>query len=59
MYKKGDLLRVSMLGDTKDAEAIEDSNGNKTRVKITYNDVLRKTPHSITISVGNELITKR
>lgn len=59
MYKKGDLLRVSMLGDTKDAEAMEDSNGNKTRVKITYNDVLRKAPHNITISVGNELITKR
>jgi hypothetical protein len=59
MYKKGDLLRVSMLGDTKDAEAMEDSNNNKTRVKISYNDVLKKSPQTITISVGNELITKR
>jgi len=59
MYKKGDLLRVSILGDSKNAEAIEDSNGDKTRVKIFYNNVLKKTPQTITISVGNELITKR
>ncbi len=59
MYKKGDLLRVSILGDAKDAEAIEDSLNETTRVKITYNDVLKKTPQSISLTMDNKLISKR
>ena len=59
MYKKGDLLRVSILGDSKNAEAIEDSLNETTRVKITYNDVLKKTPQSISLTMDNKLISKR
>ena len=59
MYKKGDLLVVSMMGDSKNAIAVEDSKNGLTRVNIEYNDVIHKGAKSITIGISNELLTER
>ena len=60
MFKTGDKVTVSAMGDNKPATVIADSQkfSSSTRVEIEYNDVTRGAS-TIKMNISNNLITRR
>ena len=58
MFKKGDKVTIHLGGDSRPAVVMADTNGETTKVEITYKDVLSKRPDKIVISFNNKQIEK-
>ena len=58
MFKKGDLIRLTIEGDTKYGRAVDDTKNNRTRVLVDYLDVVTKKQKKIEMTFDNKYLTK-